>query len=112
MPRVQKLIPTIVNCVANVKPPKKPGRPVVVELNPNFEILSQMRNLTIQFLDNNGQCSVWNPMRWIYEVDCCLQMSRLRGLCPATVDGSYDWMKHLGGGTFVLLYSGVYGVIK
>lgn len=40
------------NCVANVKPPKKPGRPVVVELNPNFEILSQMRNLTIQFLDN------------------------------------------------------------
>lgn len=51
-------------------------------------------------------------MRWIYEVDCCLQMSRLRGLCPATVDGSYDWMKHLGGGTFVLLYSGVYGVIK
>ncbi|KAJ5145258.1 hypothetical protein N7448_002650 [Penicillium atrosanguineum] len=46
------------NCVANVKPPKKPGRPVMVELNPNFEILSQMRNLTIQFLDNNGQCSI------------------------------------------------------
>lgn len=45
-----------VNCIEKVKPPKKPGRPVVVELNPNFEILSQMRNLTIEFLDNEGQC--------------------------------------------------------
>lgn len=47
----------IVNCVANIKQPKKPGRPVTVELNPNFEILSQMRNFQIQFLDNNGQCT-------------------------------------------------------
>ncbi|KAJ5721302.1 uncharacterized protein N7483_009236 [Penicillium malachiteum] len=35
------------------KPPKKVGRPVVVDLNPNFEILAQMRNLTIHFLDDN-----------------------------------------------------------
>ncbi|OQD70655.1 hypothetical protein PENDEC_c022G04466 [Penicillium decumbens] len=41
------------NCVAKVKPPKKPGRPVVIELDPNFDILSVMRNITIQFLDNN-----------------------------------------------------------
>lgn len=44
-----------VNCVENMKPPKKPGRPVVVELNPNFEILSQMRSLSIEFLDNEGE---------------------------------------------------------
>ncbi|KAJ5701734.1 hypothetical protein N7488_009282 [Penicillium malachiteum] len=43
------------NCIASFKPPKKPGRPVVVDLNPNFEILAQMRNLTIHFLDDNGQ---------------------------------------------------------
>ncbi|KAJ5222353.1 uncharacterized protein N7469_008593 [Penicillium citrinum] len=41
------------NCVANIKQPKKTGRPVTVELNPNFEILSQMRNFQIQFLDDN-----------------------------------------------------------
>lgn len=45
-----------VNCVANIKQPKKAGRPVTVELNPNFEILSQMRNFQIQFLDDDGQC--------------------------------------------------------
>lgn len=45
-----------VNCVASIKQPKKAGRPVTVELNPNFEILSQMRNFQIQFLDDDGQC--------------------------------------------------------
>lgn len=44
-----------VSCVESVKPPKKPGRPVVVGLNPNFDILSQMRNLKIEFIDNDGQ---------------------------------------------------------
>lgn len=53
-----------VNCVGNVKPPKKPGRPVVVELNPNFEILSQMRNLSIEFLDNDGQFPSF-AMAWL-----------------------------------------------
>ncbi|KAJ5225508.1 hypothetical protein N7468_006733 [Penicillium chermesinum] len=43
------------NCVAHVKPPKKSGRPVAVDLNPNFDYLAQMRNLHIQFLDDNGQ---------------------------------------------------------
>ncbi|KAJ6095540.1 hypothetical protein N7486_006286 [Penicillium sp. IBT 16267x] len=41
------------NCVANVKPPKKAGRPVVLELDPNFDLLMQMRNLTIHFLDDD-----------------------------------------------------------
>ncbi|CAG8132309.1 unnamed protein product [Penicillium salamii] len=45
------------NCIGGIKPPKKPGRPATVELNPNFEILAQMRNLTIQFLDDEGQCT-------------------------------------------------------
>ncbi|KAJ6187461.1 hypothetical protein N7519_002369 [Penicillium mononematosum] len=34
-----------------------PGRPALLDLNPNFEILSQMRNLTVQFLDDDGQCT-------------------------------------------------------
>jgi hypothetical protein len=50
------LKPATVNCVGSVKPPKKAGRPVIVELNPNFEILSQMRNLQITFLNDDGQC--------------------------------------------------------
>lgn len=49
-----RLLTVAVNCVEKVKPPKKPGRPVVVELNPNFDILSQMRTLSIEFLDNDG----------------------------------------------------------
>lgn len=53
------LISALVNCVASVKPPKKPGRPVVVEFDPNFDILSQMRNLTIQFLDNDSKCPLY-----------------------------------------------------
>ncbi|KAJ5185077.1 hypothetical protein N7491_007052 [Penicillium cf. griseofulvum] len=38
------------NCIGAIKPPKKAGRPAIIDLNPNFDILSQMRNLTIQFL--------------------------------------------------------------
>ncbi|RMJ21240.1 hypothetical protein PHISP_07889 [Aspergillus sp. HF37] len=51
---LKRYVSVPLNCVANVKPPKKPGRPVVVEFNPNFDILSQMRNMTIQFLDNES----------------------------------------------------------
>ena len=46
----------VVNCIEKVKPPKKASRPVLVELNPNFEFLAQMRNLQITFLDEEGQC--------------------------------------------------------
>lgn len=45
----------LVNCIEHVKPAKKAGRPVVVDLNPNFDILEQMRVLQIQFLDDKGQ---------------------------------------------------------
>lgn len=51
------LLTTLVNCIGSIKPPKKAGRPALLDLNPNFEILSQMRNLTIQFLDDDGQCT-------------------------------------------------------
>ncbi|KAJ5579750.1 uncharacterized protein N7459_005735 [Penicillium hispanicum] len=58
------------NCIDKVKPPKKVGRPVLVELNPNFELLAQMRNLQITFLedeagrlsirdDRNTSCTEW-----------------------------------------------------
>jgi hypothetical protein len=46
----------LVNCIGSIKPPKKAGRPATLDLNPNFEILSQMRNFTVQFLDDDGQC--------------------------------------------------------
>ncbi|KAJ5294254.1 hypothetical protein N7508_009075 [Penicillium antarcticum] len=41
------------NCVGGIKPPKKAGRPATLDLNPNFEILSQMRNFTVQFLEDD-----------------------------------------------------------
>ncbi|KAJ5774142.1 hypothetical protein N7457_009038 [Penicillium paradoxum] len=41
------------NCINAIKPPKKAGRPATIELNPNFEILSQMRHITIRFLDDD-----------------------------------------------------------
>lgn len=51
------LLMTLVTCIGSIKPPKKAGRPALLDLNPNFEILSQMRNLTVQFLDDDGQCA-------------------------------------------------------
>lgn len=44
----------IVSCIDSVNPGKKAGRPVVLELQPNFEILAQMKSLSIQFLDDQG----------------------------------------------------------
>ncbi|RHZ57669.1 uncharacterized protein CDV56_102536 [Aspergillus thermomutatus] len=41
-----------VNCIETVNPGKKAGRPVVLELQPNFDILAQMKVLNIQFLDD------------------------------------------------------------
>lgn len=51
-PSIYKLL---VNCIEHVKPAKKAGRPVVVDLNPNFDLLEQMRILQIQFLDDQGE---------------------------------------------------------
>ncbi|CDM33649.1 hypothetical protein CBS147339_4087 [Penicillium roqueforti] len=49
------------NCIGSIKPPKKAGRPALLDLNPNFEILCQMRNLTIQFLDDDD-CAAFCQM--------------------------------------------------
>ncbi|OQE90301.1 hypothetical protein PENNAL_c0012G02957 [Penicillium nalgiovense] len=48
-------------CIGSIKPPKKAGRPALLDLNPNFEILSQMRNLTVQFLDDDD-CTAFCQM--------------------------------------------------
>lgn len=48
------ILTVVVNCVETVNPGKKAGRPVVLELQPNFDILSQMKSLHIQFLDDQG----------------------------------------------------------
>ncbi|KAF9882795.1 hypothetical protein FE257_005143 [Aspergillus nanangensis] len=44
-----------VNCIESVNPGKKAGRPVVVQLLPNFDILAMMRTLQIQFLDDEDR---------------------------------------------------------
>ncbi|OOO14183.1 hypothetical protein OAory_01027780 [Aspergillus oryzae] len=46
-----------VNCIESVQPPKKAGRPVVLQLLPNFDHLSQMRSLQIHFLDHGDGLS-------------------------------------------------------
>ena len=43
-----------VTCIGSFNPGKKAGKPVVLQLQPNFDILSQMKTLTIQFLDDSG----------------------------------------------------------
>lgn len=84
-----RLTALAVNCVASFKPPKKAGRPVVVELNPNFDILAQMRTLTIQFLDDEGKFTT-DPFREVRAI--AYFASRLPQFLPAAFDGSYDWM--------------------
>ncbi|PWY85958.1 hypothetical protein BO70DRAFT_218166 [Aspergillus heteromorphus CBS 117.55] len=41
-----------VNCIDSFKPGKKAGKPVVLQLQPNFDLLTQMRTLNILFLDD------------------------------------------------------------
>lgn len=38
-----------------MNPGKKAGKPVVLHLQPNFDLLSQMKHLQIQFLDDEGR---------------------------------------------------------
>ncbi|KAJ5095928.1 hypothetical protein NUU61_005284 [Penicillium alfredii] len=45
------------NCIGSFKPPKKAGRPVALDLQPNFDILAQMRNLQVEFLDDDDRKS-------------------------------------------------------
>ena len=44
-----------INCINKIDPGKKAGRPVVLDLLPNFELLSQMKYLQIRFLDDQGR---------------------------------------------------------
>ncbi|OJJ40841.1 hypothetical protein ASPWEDRAFT_145900 [Aspergillus wentii DTO 134E9] len=43
------------NCIGKVTPGKKAGRPVVLQLQPNFDILAQLKVLHIQFLDDSDR---------------------------------------------------------
>lgn len=43
-----------ISCIASVNPGKKAGKPVILQLQPNFDLLSQMKVLQIQFLDDSG----------------------------------------------------------
>ena len=47
-----------INCIDSVNPGKKAGRPVVLQLQPNFDLLSQMKVLQIQFLDDSGERAI------------------------------------------------------
>lgn len=44
-----------VSCIGSVNPGKKAGKPVVLHLQPNFDFLSEMKVLHIQFLDDSGK---------------------------------------------------------
>jgi hypothetical protein len=78
----------LVNCVGGIKPPKKAGRPATLDLNPNFEILSQMRNFTVQFLDDDGQC-----LFQLVSVPPLTFMFRLQGLLSDVITRPDDWMR-------------------
>ncbi|BCS21150.1 uncharacterized protein APUU_21582S [Aspergillus puulaauensis] len=43
------------SCIESVTPGKNPRRPVVLQLQPNFDHLAQMKTLQIQFLDSDDQ---------------------------------------------------------
>ncbi|KAB8078321.1 hypothetical protein BDV29DRAFT_9371 [Aspergillus leporis] len=45
------------NCIENVQPPKKAGKPVLLTLLPNFDHLAQMKTLQIYFLDDRDSRS-------------------------------------------------------
>lgn len=88
---LSSLIAWLVNCIASIKPPKKAGRPALLDLNPNFDILSQMRNLTIQFLDDDGQCTF--KFRSFRTIGLFFSFfSRLRSILSDVVVRPDDWM--------------------
>jgi hypothetical protein len=65
-----------VNCIETVNPGKKAGRPVVLDLQPNFDLLSQMKTLHIQFLDDQGMSL--RPRDWETRLTRCRSESILR----------------------------------
>lgn len=72
----------------------------MIELNPNFEILSQMRNLQITFLNDDGQCAqAVCELQTMTEVRALslttFVPSRFQELLPAAFNGPYDWINRL-----------------
>ncbi|CAK38688.1 hypothetical protein An04g04230 [Aspergillus niger] len=56
-----------INCIDSFNPGKKAGKPVVLQLQPNFDILSQMRTLSIQFLDELASTNITSWILVVYE---------------------------------------------
>ncbi|KAE8372968.1 hypothetical protein BDV26DRAFT_79684 [Aspergillus bertholletiae] len=54
---LKRYVSVPVNCVESFQPPKKAGRPVVLQLLPNFDHLAQMKNLQVSFLDHGDSLS-------------------------------------------------------
>ena len=46
-----------VNCISSIDQTTKAGRPISLTLNPNFDLLSQLKALQVRFLDDNGRAS-------------------------------------------------------
>lgn len=44
----------LVDCIDHIEQSKKHGRPLTLVLRPNFELLSQLKQLHVLFLDENG----------------------------------------------------------
>jgi hypothetical protein len=78
----------VVNCVGGIKPPKKAGRPATLDLNPNFEILSQMRTFTVQFLDDDGQYA----FKCFHFKSLTFSDFRLQGILSDAIIRPDDWM--------------------
>ncbi|PLB54689.1 hypothetical protein P170DRAFT_470137 [Aspergillus steynii IBT 23096] len=54
---LKRYISIPVTCIESLNPGKKAGRPVVLQLSPNFDLLAQMKTLQIQFLDDEDRKS-------------------------------------------------------
>lgn len=48
-----------VSCIDSVTPGKNSRRPVVLQLQPNFDHLAVMKTLQIQFLDSDGTLPIF-----------------------------------------------------
>jgi hypothetical protein len=44
-----------VDCIDRIEQSKKAGRPMTLTLRPNFDLLAQLKSLSILFLDDNGK---------------------------------------------------------
>ncbi|KAF7512105.1 hypothetical protein GJ744_002818 [Endocarpon pusillum] len=53
----KKYISIPVNCIDQIEQNKKPGRPISLRLQPNLKLLSELKVLHIQFLDDDGTFS-------------------------------------------------------